>query len=336
MKSDRDNRKRHNMPSEHPGALQSLLRRINGWFHINNPEHEVIDYVVDTVEPKLKSARGYRDKLRGPLELCREHCKAMVAEIPAPISLKQSGYYDDPVIKAAFLGSGRIENLLKRADGLKSQPTLSGTERVALLTMKSTERTVFGSKKQGDMILRDIAMRSITFTDHNIVGLATTLSSSREALEKFTFDIIVQATARELSEIRTRLVDLRQRQERLRAMKKMFGDGEGAGFGCVFVPFDPERQKKKDKLEKMLLETDSELAAARNESEKHEDWLTIVVNFLSKPEDILSIRLVSLRLNWSNILTDDPNEKANTITLATFTLADEMQREGILVSYEQV
>ena len=31
---------------------------------------------------------------------------------------------------------------------------------------------------------------------------------------------------------------------------------------------------------------------------------------------------------------DDPNEKADTITFATFTLADEMQREGVLVEYE--
>ncbi|MFT5701321.1 MAG: hypothetical protein ACI8ZB_004212 [Desulforhopalus sp.] len=336
MKSDRDNRKRPGTASEHPTNLQSIFKRIGGWFNNNNTEHDFIDHVVNAVEPKLKLAKDYRKKLLGPIDLCREHCKAMVAEIPGPIYLKESGYYDDPAINAAFLGSARIENLLKRADGDKSQPKLSGTERFALLTMKSKERTVFGSKQQDDMILSDIAMRCITFTDHNIVGLATTLSRSREALEKFTFDIIVEATARELSEIRTRLVDLRQRQERLRSMKKMFGDRTCAGLGCVFVPFDPERQTKKDKIEKMLAETSSELAAARNESEGPEDWLTIVENILSKPEDILNIQLVSLRLNWSNILTDDPNEKANTITLATFTLADEMQREGILVSYEQI
>lgn len=86
----------------------------------------------------------------------------------------------------------------------------------------------------------------------------------------------------------------------------------------------------------MLVETESEIATARSESERPEDWLTIVENFLSRPEDILSMRPVSLRLNWSNVLTDDPDEKANTITFATFTLADEMQREGVLVAYEQV
>lgn len=335
MKGDRV-RQKQNIPPKQTGFFRSMLSRFGGQSQANQPDNELIDYVVNTVEPKLKRVRGYRKRLQVPLQICREHCRAIVAEIPGPIYLKRTGYYDDPVIKAAFAGSDKIEDLLDRINKATSKTPLSGTERVALLTMKSTEKTIYGSKRQGDMIIGDAAMRSITFTDHNMVGLATTLANSREALEKYSLEIIAEATARELSEIRTKLVDLRQRQEWLRAMNKMFGGGKGAGMGCVFVPFDPEKQEKQKKLEQMLVETESEIATARNESERPEDWLTIVENFLSKPEDILTMRPVSLRLNWSNILTDDPDEKADTITFATFTLADEMQREGVLVAYEQV
>lgn len=324
------------MTSKQMGVLQSMLNRLGGMLHAGQPEDELIDYVVNTVEPKLKHVRGYRRRLQEPLQICREHCRALVAEIPGPIYLKRSEYYDNPVIKAAFAGSGRIEDLLKQANTIPSQPKLPGTERVALLTMTSTEKTVFGRKKHGNMLMADTAMRAITFTNHNIVGLAANLTDSREALEKYCLEIIAEAAARELSEIRTRLVDLRQRQEWLRAMDKMFGGGKGMGMGCVFVPFDPEKQQKQQKLQQMLVETESEIAAASSESETPENWLTLVENFLSKPEDILSIQLVSLRLDWSNVLTDDPEEKADTITLATFTLADEMQREGVLVAYDQI
>ena len=86
----------------------------------------------------------------------------------------------------------------------------------------------------------------------------------------------------------------------------------------------------------MLRETENEISTASSESETPEDWLTIIEDFLSRPEDIVNLRLVSLRLNWCNVLTDDPDEHANTVTFATFTLADEMQREGVLVAYEQV
>ena len=335
MKGDRV-RLKQSIPSNLKVFFQSILSSITGQSQHNQPENEFIDYIVNTVEPKLKQVRGYRKRLLEPIRICREHCKAIVAEIPGPIYLKRTGYNDDPVIKAAFAGSEKIEDFLNRIDKETSQTESPGTEHVALLTMKSTETTIFGSRKLGNMIVGDAAMRCITFTDHQVVGLATTLAKSREALEKYCFEIIAEAAARELSEIRTKLVDLRQRKEWLRAMNKMFGCGKGAGMGCVFVPFDPEKLKKQQELEQKLVETESEIATARNQTEKPEDWLTIVENFLSKPEEILSMRPVSLRLNWSNVLTDDPDEKAETITFATFTLADEMQREGVLVAYEQV
>ncbi len=317
MKSDRGEKK------------QSIRNRLGRFFHGNQPENELIDHIVQTIEPKLKLVRGYRKRLLQPTRVCREHCRAIVARIPGPFRLKRTGHCDDPVIKAAFAGSDQIINVLDRANRAQSHPAVSGTDGVALLTMTSREKTIFGRKKLGDMIIGDAAMRSINFTDHNIVGLATTLDESIEALEKYSLDIIAEATARKLSEIRTRLVDLRQRKEQLRAMNKMFGGGKG--LGCVFVPYDPDKQKKQKEIEQMLVETESEIAAASSNSEMPEDWLTIVENFLSKPEDILSMQLVSLRLDWSNVLTDDPDEKADTVTLATFTLADEMQREGVLV-----
>ena len=336
MVRDRGDKKK-TISFERKGVVRSLLTRFGGMFHTSLPEDELIEYVVNTVEPRLKEVKGYRQRLQGVLRGCRGHCRAMVGEIPGPVLLKRSGYWDEPVMKAAFTGPERIDQLLVRVDGRPSPPESSGPLRVGLLTMRSTEKKIFGSKQQGEMILGDVAMRSINFTDHNLVGLATTLADSREALEKFTLEIIAEAAARELSEIRNRLVNLRQRQEQLRAMRKMFGHGgTGAGMGCIFVPYDPEKDEKKRKLEQMLVETENEIAVASKESDTPEKWLTIIENFLARPEDILSMRLITLRLNWSNVLTNDPDEDANTITLATFTMANEMQREGVLVVYEQI
>ncbi len=333
MKSTQTKQKQNDL-SEKTGVLRSLRSRLGWRSRRDKPENSQIDYLINTIEPQLKHIRGYRKRLHEPLKICLEHCKAIVDEIPGPINLQRARYYDNPLIKAAFAGTDRIEHLLDRADGKTSRADLAGKQRVALLTMRSKEKTIFGSKRQGNMIIGDTAMRAITFTDHNLVGLATTLENSKKELEKYCLEIITEAAARELSEIRTRLVDLRQRQERLRAMKKMFGEGKKAGMGAVFVPLDLEKHDKQKKLDQMLVETKSEIAVASEESETPENWLSIIENFLSKPEDILSLQVVSLRLDWCNVLTEDPKEKANTITFATFTLADEMQREGVLVSYE--
>lgn len=314
--------------------LNSLRNRLEGWLNTSDPEGERIDYFVDLIEPKLKQVKDYRKRLRKPLQICQAHCRAMVMEIPGPIKLKRNGYGNDPLIKAAFTKTELLEELLNSADQAQLSATLPGTARVALLTMTSREKTIFGRKQLGNLMVTDAAMRAVTFTDHAIVGLSSTVASSRKALEKYALDILAEAAARELSEVRTKIVDLNQRQERLRAMEKMFGTAAGGSMGCVFVPYDPEKAKKQKKIEKLLAETEEEIASARNGSETPEDWLRIVEKFLSNPHDILNLRLITLRLNWKNVLTDDPSEKADTISFATFTLADEMQREGVLVKYE--
>lgn len=316
------------------GILTSMRSRIEEWLHTSDPQDELIDYVVDIIEPKLKQVKDYRKRLRKPLDTCRAYCRAMVMEIPGPIRLKRNGARGDPLIKAAFTKSELLDELLNSAALTRSSAALSGTGRVALLTMTSREKTIFGRKQLGNLMVTETAMRAITFTDHAIVGLSSTLESSRKALEKHALDILAEAAARELSEARTRLVDLNQRQERLRAMEKMFGTATGASMGAIFVPYDPEKSKKQKDVEKLLAETEEEIASARRNSETPEDWLTIVEKYLSNPYDILNLRLISLRLNWKNVLTDDPSEKADTITFATFTLADEMQREGVLVEYQ--
>jgi hypothetical protein len=300
----------------------------------SDPGNERIDYAVDIIEPQLRLAKNYRARLREPVKLCRAHCRALVEEIPGPIKLRRNGNRSDPFIRAAFTRAEQLEELLSRADQTGSSATLSGRQRVALLTMTSKERTIFGTRRMGDMMVGDAAMRAVTFTDHAIVGLSSNLASSREALEQYTFDILIEAAARHLSEIRTRLVDLNQRQQWLRTMGKMFGEETRADMGCMFVPYDSEKSRKRQEVDKLLAQTEDELVSAKSGKETPEDWLKIVEQFLSTPEDVLNMRLMSLRLNWKNVLTDDPGEKADVITFATFTVADEMQREGVLVEYE--
>ena len=316
------------------GIFHSLRNRIEGLIRSSDPDHERVDAAVNIIEPQLKLAKNYQTRLREPLKICRAHCRSLVEEIPGPIKLRRNGNRSDPFIRAAFPRAEQLEELLSRADLTRPSAALSGTRRVALLTMSSKERTIFGTKRMGDMMVGDAAMRAVTFTDHTIVGLSPNLADSREALEQYTFDILVEAAARHLSEIRTRLVDLNQRQQWLRTMGKMFGEETRADMGCMFVPYDPEKSRKRREIQHLLAETEDEIASARHGSETPEDWLRIVEQFLLTPENILNMRLMSLRLNWKNVLTDDPSEKADIITFATFTVADEMQREGVLVEYQ--
>lgn len=316
-----------------PLSALSIPQRLAKWYRDRHTENQLIEYLVATVEPKIRIVSGYRRRLRIPLQICLQHCKAMVAQIPGPIHLTRSNYYSDPLIKAAFVGSTKIEDLLASPEAQMVQQNPSDAQRFALLTMTSTEKTIFGPKKQGDMIVGDAAMQTITFTDHKIVGLGATLESSRNELEKLSLEVIAEAAARQLAARKSHLAELRQQHESLRAMSRMFGGGSRAR--SVFGVYNLEEQEKLKKIEHLLKETELELAAVSKEIEAPKDRLVMLEGFLSAPDKILDMRLVSFRLDWKNVVTSDAEEEAQAFTLAHFSLTDELQREGVLIAYEQ-
>ena len=316
---------------EKPSSSLSFTERVKKWYQDRQDDAQVIDYVVETVEPKIKDVRGYRQRLREPLEFCLQYCKAMISQIPGPICLDRSNYYAEPLINAAFVGSEKIEDLLASPEARISEEDSAGSACFALLSMTRTETTTFGPQKQGEMIISDAAMRAVTFTDHKIVGLATTLEASRIELEQMSLEIIVEAIARELAAQRSHLTDLRQQSQSLHAMSRMFG---GSGQSRSAIGQSLEEQEKLVKVQHLMEENENELAAVREKTETPKDWLEILAGNLAAPEKILHMQPVSLRLDWKNVITSNPDEKAHTITLAQFSLTEELQRDAVIIRYE--
>jgi hypothetical protein len=312
---------------------ESIMASIKKWFH-GRPEadRELIDSIVETVEPKIKGVRGYQKRLLRPLQLCQEHCRKIVAGIPGPIYLKHSDYYADPLINAAFAGSEKIEDLLSKSETLSlSAENPTGPKRVALLTMTRTDRTIFGRSKHGDLIVGDERLKSITFSDHKIVGLAETVESSHKLLEKYILEIIIDSASHQLAARRADIGELRQRREKLQAMWEMFG---GTSHADKFSGLDhPDEDEKLEKVESMLEKTEKELSTAIKSYDTPKDWLIFLEHYLSAPEKILAVSLVSLRLDWRNVITEDPDDKANTITFAQCSIAEEVTRDAVFIAY---
>lgn len=329
--------KNHDIPearnlSTQPMPSGSFLEGINRWFERRRAYRKRIESIAETIEPKIKRVRGYQKRLRRPLQVCQEHCIKIVAGIPGPIYLKRSDYYADPLINAAFAGSEKIEDLLSKSETSRfEEGSLSGPKRLALLTMTRTDKTIFGRSKHGDMIVGDEKLKSVTFSDHKLVGLAETVESSRKQLERYFLEIIIHSASRELATRRADIGELRQRQEKLRAMWEMFG---GENHADTVLGLDHvEEEKNLEKVESMLEETETELSAAIKSYDTPRDWLNFLEHFLSEPEKILAMSLVSLRLDWRNVLTEDPDEKASTITFAQCSLSETVTRDAVFIAY---
>jgi hypothetical protein len=303
----------------------SIFARISTWLKNKKSEKQLVDYVIKAVEPKIKNAKGYRKRLQIPIQICLQHCKSMVAAVPGPLHLSQSDYYADPLIRAAFIGSAKIEDLLKNLQ----VPT--GQENIALLTMSHRVTSEFGSKQEGNMVIADANLKSVTFSDQKIISLSTTLAASREKLEKICFEMILEAVSSRLAAMRTNLTELREHRERLQAMAEMFSGEHQAGH--YFGHDTSLDHEKLEKVEQLLKENKGELTKALESVETTEDWLQILIDYLKMPEKMLNFQTTTIRLDWRNVIAGPADKQANNMTFAQCTLPGEMVRNAVLLSY---
>ena len=110
----------------------------------------------------------------------------------------------------------------------------------------------------------------------------------------------------------------------------MFGLDRIGKTGSGYL--NAEQQQKRDKVKQLLAQTEEELSQAREENETPQDWLEVLVKKLSEPQKILHYANDSLHLDWRNIRAEFSDEKSNFFTLTSFTLAEELTRDAILVN----
>ena len=300
-------------------------QEIKQWLHERQLENEVLDHLVETVDPQMKKVRGHRNKLREPLAICKEYGDNLVATIPGPILADHGKWSATPQLKALFAGAENAEQLLTADAGADPVNYL-------LLTMTRSEKTIFGRKKRGEMVVGDAKMTSVTFTDHKVFPLGATETEARAALEQLSIETIILTASRKLVEVLAELSDLHQQQSNLKAMSKMFG-GAGRSHN-VFGVQSLEQREKLAHVTEMLEETEHDLELYRSKLETPAQRLDSLAEYLSHPEKILTSEPFSLMLDWRNVIIDHPEDKSIPLELTQFSLPDEMQRDGVLIGFD--
>ena len=145
--------------------------------------HRIIDHVVQITDPGIRDAGHYRKILQSPIESAMEYCSTLIEAIPGPVALNGSGYGSDPQAEYLFASADELAEVLRLSQELKilAEQGYAG-EVTALLTMTREERTVFGYKRKGDMVQRNVAQQAVSFFDHQIVCPAPTMDKAKQQL----------------------------------------------------------------------------------------------------------------------------------------------------------
>jgi len=146
---------------------------------------EMIEGVVDAVEPRVRLESRYRDKLAPGIKAAIAYLRAIGREGLEPVLLTRAAWNDDPRVNAFFATADDVPRCLGRSKELRgffdNPANAAQQEAFALLGMLKEERTVFGAELQGDTLRQDVAQVSVSFSGHRLLAPAATLAAAREA-----------------------------------------------------------------------------------------------------------------------------------------------------------
>ncbi len=310
----------------------------NVWRHLqpqaagDDPLAQATDLVVEIADPVIRQVKHYKKVLADPVSGAMRYFRSLLETIPGPVVLDPNRYYDDPTVKALFASPKELEEVLRfnpEINKLRKQG-LSG-EMVAMMTMLQEERTIFGHKQDGEMIVRDARLQAVSFSDHRIVAASADLDAARDGIVNRGLEVLATVAMERITTLRATRAELQGKKEYLQGMAKIFG-GRSHRQELFAAPTVHNREELR-KVEQMLAEVEQELETLRQQIAQPEQSLAFLEGIMCQPETMLVASRQTLRLNWMGVRVDDePGSEGNDITLAEFSMED-IRRSAVLVSF---
>ena len=271
-----------------------------------------LDYLIERIDSRLALVGGCRRKLGKPAQHALQFAHALVAELPAPISLRSESWSTEPRLRAFFARAGDIGEVLGRGTGVREFFARGAAEGFAILGMTRKTQRVLTPALQGEVVHTDVARTSVSFADHRISLPCATAEALRTDLERRVLDFVAERAAARLATLDTDRQELEQEHDVLKARMRLAGrDGHGlerADGEALTVSLK--------KCEARL----TELAGGLG------DRAALVAQMLAAPEKELQLAVHSLRLDQMNFVVDSGDAVCAEVTFVEATSSEELSR----------
>lgn len=312
--------------------LGSVWQQFQTQAKTDDPVVLATDRVVQIADPVIRQAKRYRQVLADPIAGSMRYFLSISKTVPGPINLDPKRYYDDPTVKALFASPNELDEVLRfnpEINKLRKQGVVG--EVVAMMTMLQQERTIFGHKQEGELMVRDVRQQAVSFSDHRIVAPAADLEATRNGIVNRGLEVLATVAMERITTLRANKAELQGKKEYLQGMVKILG-GRSHRQELFAAPTAHNREELR-KVEQMLAKVDQELEELRQQIALPEQSLAHLEGIMRQPETMLVARRQSLRLNWMGVrVDDDPGSEGNEITLAEFSVED-IRRSAVLVNF---
>lgn len=295
-----------------------------GQFNLDQGSDEAvrwgIDKAITLTNPRLKLIPGCEKRLAPSVGSTINYLRTQATALPAVHTLSAKTWSSDPALRAFFVAPTDIPQVLGRSENLRTLfdkfPELD--EACVVLGMAFKEQRVFGMALHGEMVQRDVAQKSVSFSDHRARICGRDESRLRRLIGAEVFEYLVAHALSEIGEERSERRELQENRSLIRARLRLLQQ-HGPGLGAMFGEA-PAAKCEQERLAAELMENEKQLEAMGGSDSILEAELECLLEVLNNPQRHLSFEPRQLNLDAMNVVLDEG--AAEPATSISFSVAE--------------
>ncbi len=263
-----------------------------------------IDKAITVTNPRLSVVPSCQKRLAPAVEMTIGFLRALLRELPPSRPLSLAAWSCDPALRAFFVAPTDIPAALGRADNLRTlfdkYPELD--EACLVLGMSFSEQQVFGLALQGEVVQRDVAQTSVSFSDHRAHLCGRDEARLNRVIGAQAFEYLLAQALAEIGADRAERRELEANRSLIRARLRLLQQ-QGPGLGSMFGG-PPAARGEQARLEAELLENERQMAALGSSESALEMELECLREVLENPQRYVHFEQKQLRLTAMNVVTE--------------------------------
>ena len=289
---------------------------------------EMIEMIVDTVEPKVRLRANYATKLKGCVRATIAYLRSIGKTPLEPVLLTRASWSEDARVNAFFARADDVPAFLGRSKELRAffdDAANAGVEDAfALLGMKKEEKTIFAPRFEDGMLKQEVAQTAVNFSDHRLVAPAATEQQTRLEIGRRIIRRLAQVALERIIALDEKAVDLQQQKGYLGTRLRMLHLARDGMEGIVDDPATIGEQIRA--VERSLKETVESYIETKSSLATLDGYIGLIDEVFSHPEAHVTLTQGEVRINRAGIkVAHDAEEGHHALTLAEITVGEKLR-----------
>ncbi len=291
---------------------------------------DAIELVIDSSSPKIRLVHGYNKKLRQPVEAAMIFIANLINAIPGPLEVTSDRAVNSVLAQTFFTNMDQLKMTLTSEPEFKDFLSQSSIDEFfVLLAMNREVKTIFGSRLEGEILQKDVALKSVNFSDHTFSVPSATILDLKQSLENGILRMLAQWSLEKIIEEQSRKEELSQLRDEMRIKSKMLADerqqmilGSRAELGG----------QSSSEAQKLLEQIEDELNTINIKSLDMDYYLGEVIRILNNSNVLLDSEHIDMHRDRIGILIDGTSsEKKNDISVLEIRMGESFHRSCVLL-----